>query len=93
LYVERCGHSSRQDRADLRPEHEVVAVRRVVERLDAHPVPAEHELPQRLVPHRDGEHPFQPPREVRAVLLVEVRDDLRIGGGGQPVPPLRELAA
>src|SRR5205807_8909878 len=75
---------------ELRRERELDAARLlgqgVVQGLDAEPVSREHEAPALRIPQGEGEHAAQLVDEVRAVLLVEVDDDLGVAPRGEPVP-------
>ena len=68
-----------QDGAHLGAEDESLGQRRVQQRLDAEPVPREHELAAAAVPDGEGEHPVQARHAGRALLLVEVQDRLGVG--------------
>ena len=62
-------------------------MQRVVERLDADPVPDEdHLLPARVV-EGHGEHPVEIPEGGSPLLLVEVENRLRVGDGPVAVAP------
>ena len=65
-------------RLQLGREGERVSGQPVVERLDAETVAREDEALSPRVPDRDREHPPETLREKRPVLLVEVREDLRV---------------
>ena len=67
-------------------EDDQVASDGVVERLDPEAVACEDEAPSRTVPDGDREHPAQSRGEARPVLLIEMRDDLRIATGLKPMP-------
>jgi hypothetical protein len=57
----------------------------VDQRLLAHPVARDEEPTAAAVPQGEGEHAVQVADAVDAVLLVEVRDDLGVAVGGEPV--------
>src|SRR5579884_1451585 len=76
---------------ELRGKGEDARALRVVEWLDAEPVPREQERLPRGVPQREREHAPQPAHAPRAVLLVEVDDDLRIAGGREAVAPREQV--
>ena len=64
-----------EDRLQLRSEQErPIAERRIVERLDADPVPRQDEPPAGGIEERDREHPSQLLDEALAPLLVEMDD-------------------
>jgi len=65
-------------RAQLRRELESAPGRAVVERFDPEAIAREHEPAALRVPDRDGEHSAQALRETRPVLLVQVRQHLRV---------------
>ena len=82
-----------RERAELRRELERAARVAVIERLDAVAVAGEHEAPPLRVPERNREHAAQAPRELGAVLLVEMQVHLRVAVGAKHVALSLELAA
>src|SRR4051812_45498059 len=80
-----------EDRLDLAPESERLAVRPVVERLLADPVPGHEELLLLLVPDREGEHAAEALDAALAHLLVEVDDRLGVRARVEAVALLLEL--
>ena len=87
----RRRHAGSEDCLDFRAEQEPIPLPGPIERADAEPVPAQHQAALALVPERYRklapqplEHPFLP-------LLPEVRDDLRIAMGDEPMATLFEL--
>ena len=83
------GHG--QERLDLRREVERARRLEVVDRLLAGGVADEEALAPGVVPERDGEHAPERVREGRAVLLVEVRDQLGVGRRAEVVALRQEL--
>ena len=89
--VVRCGRQLRvlQQGLDLAGEQQPAAVRRarVVERLDAEVVAAQHERAVALAQVGDGvgPHAVEARRTGRAPLLVGVHDDLGVAGGAEGV--------
>ena len=80
-----------QERAQLRTEHELIRQERVVERLDAEPVPRQHQRARRPVPEREREHAFEPVQHADAELLVAVDDHLGVGTRRERVSVRPEL--
>ena len=76
---------ARQHALELRAEHDHVAGKRVVERLDAESVADQYPAPLGAVPGRDGEHPTQSLCQTGAVLLVQVGEDLGVAAAAQNV--------
>jgi hypothetical protein len=76
----------RDERAELRREHEPVGSVAVEERLLAKAVTCEQQGLPSPVPHREREHPAQQLRDALAHLLVEVRDDLGVAAAAEAVP-------
>ena len=77
---------AREHALQLGAEDEHVAGFGVVERLDAEPVARQHRPPLAPVPEREAEHPAEPARKIGTGVLVEVRDDLGVAAGQEPVP-------
>src|SRR5437867_943634 len=67
--------------------------RGVGERLDGESIAAEEERPAAEIVNGEGEHPLQPGGAVLALFLVQVRQDLRVGGAPESMPPLLEHLA
>ena len=84
-----------EQRSELGAEHEHSRAVVIVERLLAHPVPCQHELPLRPIPERQGEHAVEVGDEVLSVLLVRVDDDFSIRLGPElvsaPLKPRTKL--
>ena len=57
----------------------------MVEGLLTHPVAREHEAAVARVPQRQPEHPVERVQEVESLVLVEVRQHLRITAGAKAV--------
>ena len=74
-----------EDGLDLRREEDAVLLDAVAERLLPDPVAREEQRPRARVPDREGEHPAKILQAVRALLLVEVEDDFRVGVGAELV--------
>ena len=83
----------REDGLGLGPEQHPVRLRRVVEGLDAQPVPGEQQFLPPPVPDTEREHAVQPAHAVRAPLQVAVQQHLGVRAGTEVVPARRELAA
>src|SRR3546814_17480315 len=79
-----AGHG--QERLDLRGEDQPALVLKVVERLDAEPVAAQHQAPPRRIPDRKTENAEQPPDEGRAQALVEVNQPTGLAAGPEARP-------
>ncbi len=82
----------RQQRLQLRAEHQRPPVPSVVERLHAQVVAGNEELPLRLVPQREREHPGEPGQHAFAPLSPAQQDRLAVAVGREPVPGRLELA-
>src|SRR6185437_10942236 len=94
-HVERgTARHPREDRLDLGPEEELPVGHRVVEGLDAQPIPRQEEALAGLIPESEGEHALQTLDAPVALLLVEMEDRLRVAAGavavsGDDPPSLR----
>ena len=66
---------------DLRAEHQGAVHPGVVQGLDSEKVPGAKQLPLFLVPDDKGEHAPQLVQQLGAVLLIAVKQHLRVGGG------------
>ena len=77
-----------EQRSELGAEHEHSRAVVIVERLLAHPVSCQQELPPRPIPQRQGEHAVEVGDEVLSVLLVRVDDDFSIRSGLESVSAL-----
>ncbi len=75
-----------EDGLDLRREEDAVFLDAVAERLLPNPVSREEQRPRAAIPDREREHPAKVLKAVRALLLVEVDDDFRVGVGAELVP-------
>ncbi len=94
LRVELIAHQAAgQDGLQLGAEHHDVADQRVVEGLDPQAVADQHSAPLGAVPDRQREHPAQPLGECGTVVLVEVRQDLRVAAASQHVAAPAQLLA
>jgi len=82
-----------EERLRLGGEHKVAAAPAVVEWLDPHPVSRQEELSAIRIPDGKSEHPLQPVDHLRAVLLVQVHQGLRIPGRLEAVPPAQQVLA
>ena len=80
--------SAGDDALELGPEHDDVVDDRVVERLDPEPIADQHTPAALLIPHGDREHPAEALAQLRSVLLVEVREYLRVAPAPQHVAAL-----
>jgi hypothetical protein len=70
-----------------------MSVLMIAKRLFPDSISGDEELPPRSVPNGKREHPAEEPQAVRAVVLVEVEEDLRVGAGAGPVDARREVRA
>ena len=85
--IERARHIGMlQQRSKLRAEHEHARAVVIVERLLAHSVARQQELPLRSIPEREGEHAVQVGHELFPVLLVGVHQHFGVRLRGEPVP-------
>jgi hypothetical protein len=89
----RVHEAARQHALQLRAEDDHVVRERVVERLDAQPVAHEHTAAALAVPDREREHAAQAVRQRRAVLLVEVREDLGVAAAAEHVAAIPQPLA
>ncbi len=76
-----------EQRLDLRPEQQRAGRRCKVQRLDPDSVARKQQLTPPTVPQRKRKHAAQVVDTVRAVLLVQVDDDLRVSAGPKAVTP------
>ena len=85
-----------EQRLDLRPKNQRLAVAPIVKRLLARAVARQKQALGAVVPQGDGEHPVQFAQAVRALLLVQVDDGFAVGMGLEMVAavqqPLAQLA-
>ena len=94
LVVERVADEAGGEQAlELGGEDDQVADARVVERLHSEAVARDHGPAALPVPHRQAELAPQLRREVGAVLLVEVRQDLRVAAAREGVTGRAEALA
>src|SRR5262249_40037763 len=63
------------------------------ERLLPQPIAREHEAAASRVPHGEREHPVEQVYEVRSVLLIEVREHLRVAARSEAMTERFEIAA
>src|SRR2546427_5305279 len=82
-----------QDPLHLRGEEEPSAYFGIIQRLDPQSVPSQQQSLRAVVPEREGEHPAQFLDTVLSVLLVEMDDHLRIGGGRKRMAALLKFPA
>ena len=81
-----------EQRFQLGTVEEASFVLGVVQGLDPGAVARKPQRAGPAVPQRDPEHPPEPLEDTAAPLLVPVDDHLGVGGGGEAVPRVRELA-
>jgi hypothetical protein len=81
----------RQQRLQLRAEHEASGRFGVVERLDPEAVARQEERTARRIPDREGEHAPQALDAALARFLVEVHDHLRVRARAEVMAAGREL--
>ena len=94
LEVELVGDEAAGDHAlQLGPEHDEPVDDRVVQRLDPQAVAREHAAARPGVPHRDGVLAVQALAQLRAVRLVEMRQDLGVAARAEAVAVGLQLAA
>src|SRR5213594_3486271 len=82
----------RDERAELRAERDTVSRQPIAQGFDAEAVPGEDQSIATRVPQRDREHPAQSGDAVRAHLLVEVDDGLRITPRPKAMPAGDQVA-
>jgi hypothetical protein len=92
LVIPARGNSGGEQRLRLRGEVELVAVARVVERLDAEAVARREQQFVALVPEHEGELAAQMAQAVRAFFFVQVKDDLAVRARAQAMTAHDELA-
>src|SRR5439155_18096839 len=83
----------REDRLDLRGEHNPVRVTLINQRLLPCPVAGQYEPARAIVPEADGEHAVEPFDEFGAVILVQVDDRFGVAVGTGPVAARLEVGA
>ncbi len=88
-----AGQRMGKDRLGLGAEQHAVRGRMVVERLDAHAVADHDELVLAAVPQREGVHAVEALGERVTPFEVAAQHHLRVGSGGETMPPVREFTA
>ena len=68
-----------EQRLDLRPEHQRLAVAPVIKGFLARTVARQKQSLGAIIPQGDGEHPVQFAQAVRSLLLVKVNDGFAVG--------------
>jgi hypothetical protein len=92
LVIPLCRHARREECLRLRGEVQGVTPARVVEGLDPEAITRGEEQAVRLVPEHEGELAAQVSQAVRALLLVEMEDDLAVRARPQPMATIGERA-
>jgi hypothetical protein len=67
-----------QDCLEFRPEEELGAIAKQVERFDAQSVAGQHKPALAAIPDRESKHAAQAIHQVRAHLLVEMNENLGV---------------
>ncbi len=76
---------------ELGAEDESISDARIVQRLDAQPVPDQHQPAGVAIPQGDCKHAAQRVHAVDPPLLVQVEDHLDVGAGAKTMAPPLEL--
>src|SRR5207342_159977 len=70
-----------KDALQLRAEKKFAIVLRVIQRLDAHAIAGQNELPLRLYPDGDGKHSPQVRKALASPAQIGMQDDFSIATG------------
>src|SRR5262245_34209259 len=92
LPIPARGHTEREECLHFRREVQPPGVEGVEQRLDAEPIPRGEEHLVRLVPQENRELPAQLRQAGRTEVLVEVKGDLAVRAGAQPVARRLQLS-